>query len=138
MKDLNMCIFVGRLTRDGELKYTTGGVPIVNFSIASNRRVKNGDNWEDAASFFDVTLFGKLGESIAQYLTKGSQVAIEGELRQDRWQDKEGANRSKLFIVADTVQLLGGRQRGEGPLAEPEPVTREAAHEGSFADSIPF
>ena len=107
MADVNHVIIIGRLTKDILLKYTSGGMAIGSFSIAVNRRRKNGEQWVEEASFFDVSLFGKSAEGLAQYLTKGKQVAVEGELRQDRWQ-QDGQPRSKVTIAANNVQLLGG------------------------------
>ncbi|MDR1444585.1 MAG: single-stranded DNA-binding protein [Treponema sp.] len=107
MADLNHVVLVGRLTRDAELKYTSGGQAVCKFSLAVNRRRKNGDQWEDEANFFDIVLWGRQGESLNQYLLKGKMVGIEGELRQDRWQ-QDGQNRARVEIVANNLQLLGG------------------------------
>jgi single-strand DNA-binding protein len=86
---------------------------ICEFSLAINNRRKQGDDWVDEANFFDVTVFGRQGEAIQRYLTKGKQVGIDGRLKQDRWQDKEtGQNRSKINIIADNVMLLGGGEGG--------------------------
>jgi single-strand DNA-binding protein len=111
MTDLNVVVMTGRLTRDAELKYTAGGTPVTKFSIAVNRRRKVNDQWEDEANFFDVALWGKQGETLSQYLVKGKQVGIAGELRQERW-EKDGQNRSRVEVVAETIQLLGGRDGG--------------------------
>ena len=113
MADINHVVLVGRLTRDAELKYTAGGQAVCKFSVAVNRRKKNGDQWEDEANYFDVVLWGRQGESLNQYLVKGKSVGVEGELRQDRWQ-QDGQNRSKVEIVANNIQLLGGSQGGTG------------------------
>ncbi|GHU09920.1 single-stranded DNA-binding protein [Spirochaetia bacterium] len=113
MADLNHVVLVGRLTRDAELKYTAGGQAVCKFSIAVNRRRKNGDRWEDEANFFDIVLWGRQGESLNQYLVKGKLVGVDGELRQDRW-EQEGQNRSKVEIVANNLQLLGGGGPGSG------------------------
>lgn len=107
MTDLNHVSLIGRLTRDAELKYTSNGFAISNFSVAVNRRKKNGEQWVEEASFFDITLYGKSAESLKQYLVKGKQVAIDGELRQDRW-EQDGQPRSKVIISATNIQLLGG------------------------------
>ena len=107
MTDLNHVTLIGRLTRDAELKYTQSGFAISNFSIAVNRRRKNGEQWVEEAHFFDITLYGKSAESLKQYLIKGKQIAVDGELRQDRW-DQDGQQRSKVVIAANNVQLLGG------------------------------
>ena len=107
MADLNHVTIIGRLTRDAELKYTAGGQAVCKFSIAVNRRKKNGDQWEDEANFFDIVLWGRQGESLQSYLVKGKMVGVAGELKQDRWQ-QDGQNRSKVEIIANYIQLLGG------------------------------
>lgn len=106
-RDINHVVLVGRLTRDAELKYTPSGSPVASMGIAINRQKKNGDAWVDEANFFDVVLWGKIAESLAPYLTKGKQIGVDGELRQNRWQ-QDGQNRSKVEVVANSLQLLGG------------------------------
>jgi single-strand DNA-binding protein len=151
MSDVNSVILIGRLTRDAELKYSSGGMPISRFSLAINRRKKNGESWEDEANFFDVVLLGKMGESINQYLTKGKQIAVEGELHQNRW-EQDGQARSKVEILANNVQLLGGSGGGErsgsydkgqarsGGNRESEAREEAPIRKGSddFNDDIPF
>lgn len=124
MADVNTVVIVGRLTRDlnpsdaREFAYTPSGIAKVTVSIAVNTRQKNGEQWIDVANYFDVTIWGKSAENLKPYLTKGKQIAVEGSLRQDRWTDKEtGQTRSKIYIVANNVQLLGsgsGVQRNGG------------------------
>jgi single-strand DNA-binding protein len=109
MADVNHVILIGRLTRDSELKYTSGGMAVCKFAIAVNRRRKNGDQWVEEASFFDIVLWGRTGETLNQYLVKGKQIAVEGELHQNRW-EQDGQSRSKIEIMANNVQLLGGNQ----------------------------
>ena len=106
MADLNHWTGIGRLTREAEIKYTADGTAVVNFAIAVNRR--KGKDGTETTDFFDVTLWGKQGEGLKQYLVKGKQIAIEGRLQQDRWTDQQGQPRSKISIVAENVQLLGG------------------------------
>ena len=103
--DLNVVAVTGRLTRAAELKYSSGGIAFAKFSIAVNRRTKKGDQWVDEASFFDCTLFGKAAEGVNPYLTKGQQVAINGSLVQERW-EQDGQNRSKVGIIANSLTLL--------------------------------
>jgi single-strand DNA-binding protein len=153
MADINHVVLVGRLTRDAELKYTAGGQAVCKFSIAVNRRKKSGDQWVDEANFFDIVLWGRQGESLNQYLLKGKQVGIEGELRQDRW-EQDGQNRSKVEIVANNLQLLSGNSPGTGtgggggyqerrggedrpPRAE-GPAGGDSGSSDGFADDIPF
>lgn len=109
MGDINKVFLVGRCTRDAEMKYTSGGMAISKFAIAVNRSVKKGDKWEDEASFLDCAMFGKRAESVYQYLIKGQQVAIEGQLVQQRW-EKDGQNHSKVEINVDNLQLVGGKK----------------------------
>ncbi|HKK49251.1 MAG TPA: single-stranded DNA-binding protein [Alkalispirochaeta sp.] len=111
---INTVVIAGNLVRDAELKYTNNGLAICEFSVAVNDQRKQGDSWVDEAHFFDVTVFGRRGEAIQRYLTKGKTVAIEGKLKQDRWQNQEGQNRSKVGIIANNVMLLGGRDGGSG------------------------
>jgi single-strand DNA-binding protein len=113
MVDLNRVVLIGRLTRDAELKYTAGGQAVCKFSIAVNRRRKNGEQWVDEPNFFDIVLWGRQGEAVNQYLVKGKMVGIDGELRQDRW-EQDGQNRSKVEIVAANLQLLGGAPGASG------------------------
>jgi len=148
MVDVNHVILLGRLTRDAELKYTAGGQAVCKFSVAVNRRKKNGDQWEDEANFFDIVVWGKQGETLNQYLKKGKMVAVDGELRQDRWQ-QDGQNRSKVEIVASFLQLLGGGGQGnyqdrqgsqQQPSYENAQYSAPASPQDSsdFADDIPF
>lgn len=113
MADVNHVILIGRLTRDAELKYTSGGMAVCKFAIAVNKRRKQGEQWVDEANFFDIVLWGRSGETINQYLVKGKQVAVEGELHQNRW-EQDGQSRSKIEINANNVQLLGGGAGGQG------------------------
>lgn len=105
--DINSVVIVGRLTRDVELKYMNNGNAVASMSIAVNRSKKEGDQWVSEAHFFDVSYFGKGAEAVKPYLTKGKQVAVQGSLRQNRW-EKDGQKQSRVVIVADSVELLGG------------------------------
>jgi single-strand DNA-binding protein len=153
MVDLNHVVLIGRLTRDAELKYTAGGQAVCKFSIAVNRRKKSGDQWEDEANFFDIVVWGRQGESIHSYLVKGKMVAIDGELRQDRWQ-QDGQNRSKVEVIANSLQLLGGGSSSDRQNFQNAPKdssyneSRDASQDSSsyggsskdegFANDIPF
>ena len=135
MADVNHVILIGRLTRDSEVKFTANGQAVCKFSIAVNRRKKNGDQWEDEPNFFDIVVWGKQAESMHQYLVKSKMVAIDGELRQDRWQ-QDGQNRSKVEIVASYVQLLGGGKRQEGEAGSASNESSGSADD--FSNDIPF
>ena len=142
MADINQVVMVGRLTRNAELKYTNSGLQICKFSLAINRRRKQGDEWVDEANFFDVVLMGRQGEAIHRYMVKGKQVGVQGELRQNRW-EQDGQPRSRVEVHAINVQLLGsasGRsgetvQRNEASASAPSaPFTSDS----NFEDDIPF
>ena len=107
MANLNHVVLIGRLTRDAELKYTNSGMAVAKLSIAVNRRKRSGDQWTEEANFFDITVFGKTAENLTQYLVKGKEIAVEGELRQSRW-EQDGQPRSRVEVVANNIQLLGG------------------------------
>lgn len=111
--DINHVTVVGRLTRDAEISYLPSGVAVAKISIAVNRSRKNGDQWVEEVSYFDSSIFGKTAENLKPYLSKGKQIGLEGHLKQDRW-EKDGQKFSKISIVADNVQLLGGRSDGGG------------------------
>ena len=139
MSDINHVVLVGRLTRDAELKYTNSGFAIAKLGLAVNRRVKKEDTWQEEANFFDAVMMGKRAEALAQYLQKGKQIAVEGELRQDRW-EQEGQRRSRVEIFVTNIQLLGGR--AGAPVPEPS-AGEEAPPQGvptadNFDDDIPF
>ena len=114
MADINTTTLIGHLTRDEELKYTSGGMAIGNVSLAINRKVKKGQEWVDEANYFDVVIFGKQAESLQKFLTKGKQIGVTGFLKQERWTDQNGANRSRVTIVANDIQLLGGKDGNGG------------------------
>jgi single-strand DNA-binding protein len=147
--DINLVTLVGRLTRDSELKYTNSGTAVCKFSLAVNRKKRSGDQWTDEVSYFDIVLWGKQGEAIQQYLGKGKQIAVSGELRQNRW-EQEGQNRSKVEIIANNVQLLGGTggsNSGGNSGSESRPAERKSfggfqppSGNGpeNFEDDIPF
>ena len=130
MADINHVVLVGRLTRDAELKYTASGQAVCKFSVAVNRRKKNGDQWEDEANYFDIVLWGRQGESLNQYLLKGKAVGVDGELRQDRWQ-QDGQNRSKVEIVANNIQLLGGNPGGGSQGSWNQGSSNQGSNQGS-------
>ncbi|HSW78388.1 MAG TPA: single-stranded DNA-binding protein [Candidatus Chromulinivoraceae bacterium] len=110
-KSINQVILMGRLTRDPEVRTTTTGKTITSFSIAVDR-----GGQEDAADFFDVTAWEKLGELVSQYLSKGRRCLVQGRLRQDSWDDKEtGKKRSKVEVVATDVTFLDGPSGDGGP-----------------------
>ena len=92
----------GRVTADAVIKYSSGGIAIVNFTIANNYTVKGVKN----SNFFNCEMYGKFGESVAQYLTKGQSLTVGGEMRQQKWQT-DGQNRSKIAFIVSSLELQG-------------------------------
>ncbi len=131
MADINHVVLVGRLTRDAELRYTSSGIAVCNFAVAVNRRKKTGDEWSEETSFFDVVLWGRQGETLNQYLVKGKQVAIDGELRQNRW-EQDGQTRSRIEIIANNLQLLGGGQ-GQSSQNQQGSQQRQGGNAGGYS-----
>ena len=117
MADINVVILVGRLTRDPELRYTPAGTAVTSFGLAVNNRRKVGDEWKEEPCFVDIKVFGRMAETSSEYLSKGSQVLIEGRLTWRKW-EKDGQTRSKLDVKANTVKFVGpGKGGGKGGAA---------------------
>lgn len=135
MSSYNKVILMGNLTRDIELRFLPSGTPIVEVGMAVNDRVKRGDEWVDETCFVEVTVFGKRAETMAQYLSKGSSILVDGRLKYSQW-EKDGVKRSKLTVIADSVQFVG---KGGGGQPKNEAVTVAAPEDGSVVDEdIPF
>ena len=108
MANVNKVILVGNLTRDPEVRYTAKGTAVADISLAINR-YRGGDEGGEETTYVDVTLWGRQAEVAGQYLNKGRQAYIEGRLQLDSWEDKQsGQKRSKLKVVGENLQLLGG------------------------------
>ena len=114
MNDLNSVCETGRLVRDSELSFTPSGFPVGKLTIAVKRGVKKGEEWKDEASFFDVKASGKLFQTMHDRgsLRKGTQVNVQGYLKQDRW-EKDGQKFSKVTINANDVQLLTPKDKNQ-------------------------
>lgn len=116
MASMNKVILMGNLTRDPDLRYTTGGTAICALGLAVNRRYtsRSGEQAEEVC-FVDIDVFGKQAESCKNYLQKGAPALIEGRLKFDTWDDRAtGEKRSKLHVVAERVQFIGAPSRGAG------------------------
>ncbi|HLN48468.1 MAG TPA: single-stranded DNA-binding protein [Steroidobacteraceae bacterium] len=154
-RGVNKVILVGNLGADPETRSMPSGMTVTNIRIATS------ESWKDKASgaqqerteWHHIALFGRLGEIAAEYLRKGSQVFIEGKLRTRKWQDKQGNDRFTTEIIADNMQMLGGRSaggagagadRGASASAPPRedydqaPAPAPAGGKEDFDDDIPF
>lgn len=117
MASFNKVILVGNLTRDPQVKYTTGGTAVTEIGLAVNRQWfdKQTNSKKDETTFVDVTLWGRTAEIAGEYLAKGRPVLIEGRLQLDTWDDREtGQKRSKLRVVGENMTMLGSRGEGGG------------------------
>jgi single-strand DNA-binding protein len=115
MASLNKVMLIGNLGKDPEVRYTTSGTAVAGFSLATSERFKSktGD-WEERTEWHNITLWGRLAEIAGEYLAKGKTVYIEGRLQTRKWQDRDGRDRYTTEIVADKMQMLGGRGEGGG------------------------
>lgn len=151
-RSVNKVILIGHLGRDAETRYTPSGVPVTRFTLATNRRVKDPSTgeWKDETDWHNITVWRQ--ENLAQYLTKGKQVYIEGRLQTRSYEDREsGQKRYATEVVAEEVFLLGSRgesgaesfeggARSAGtPKPRPEPSAEEPDLSGSITDDdVPF
>lgn len=112
MTDINSVVLTGRLTKDGELKYSQNGTGTLRFTLAFNRAKRNVDgSWSDEGNFIDCVYFGKSAEAISSYLQKGRQITLQGELRQSKW-EQDGMARSRIEIIVSNISL-GSSPRGD-------------------------
>jgi single-strand DNA-binding protein len=144
--DINHVVLVGRLTRDPELAHTPGGTPVLRLGLAVNGRQKDEmGNWVDKPNFFDVKVFGNQAEMLSQHLAKGRRIGVDGRLDWSSW-ESEGQKRSKVEVVAQSVQFLDSRVDSEGGARQfvPEGAATAASSEADFPssaaadDDIPF
>lgn len=158
MPNYNKVLLMGNLTRDVELKYTpTTNTAVANLGLAVNRRYKGGDGeLKEETTFVDCEAWGSTAENLSKWFSKGKPVFLEGRLKLDTWQDKDGSNRSKLKVVVETFQFVdskgggGGNNSGDGGPARSAPANKpQAAYTGGPAsagggheplgdDDIPF
>ena len=134
MPNYNKVMLMGNLTRDIELKYTTGNNAVANLALAVNRRYRANDVMKEETTFVDCEAWGKTAENLSKYLSKGSPVFLEGRLKLDEWQDRDGNRRSKLRVVVESFQFIdaGGRKSTSSPAAP------AAAQPTVADDDIPF
>ena len=149
--NINRVVLTGNLTKDPELRSTAGGMAVCKLRIASNTRRKDGQSgeWIEKPNFFDVTVFGRQGENVAQYLSKGRGIAVDGRLEWREWETPQGEKRQAIDIIADSVQFLGSREDagngGGGRFTPQSDVPADTADfqtapvgAGAADDDIPF
>jgi len=131
---INRVVLTGNLTRDTELRRTQSGMAILNIGLAVNDRRKNSQTgqWEDYANFVDCVMFGSRAESVANYISKGSKVGVEGKLRYSSW-EKDGQKRSKLEVVIDDIEFMDGKK--QQPQQQQQTIDETG---GVYDDDIPW
>ena len=142
MASFNKIIIVGYLGRDPELRYTPDGTPVCNFSVATTERRKDkSGEFRDVTTWFAVSLWKRQAETASQYLSKGSQVYVEGRLTSREYQDRDGNTRTSLDVSGSDIRFLGARSDDANSQAQerkPAPGGREDAPEAVTEEDIPF
>ena len=135
MVSFNKVILMGNLTKDPEVRYMPSGAPVASFSLATNRKYKQGDEIKEEVCFIDIVVFGKQAESCGKYLNKGNGVVIDGRLSQRRWEGEDGQKRNKHEVVAESIRFLPKRTAGSSEASGAE--KSESASE-EFGEEMPF
>lgn len=141
MASVNKVILVGHLGRDPEVRYTSDNATIANVSIATSESWKDKSGAkQEKTEWHRVSFFGKLAEIVGEYLKKGSHVYVEGRLQTRKWQDKDGQDRYTTEIIADRMQMLGGKGQASQDASEPaaEKPAKAPSKFDDLEDDIPF
>lgn len=151
MANFNKVILLGNLTRDPELRTTPKGTSVCQFGMAVNRVYRSGDDTQEETTFVDLEAWGKQAEIISKYVSKGNPLFIEGRLKFDSWESKEGEKRSKLKVIVENMQLMGSRgdnnggQQNSGSYAPAKrdnapaaPSSPAPAPSGDIEEDVPF
>ena len=138
---MNKVYLIGNLTRDPEMRSTSAGIPVCNFSIAVNRRFKNAQTGQQETDFFNIVAWRQLAELCGRYLAKGRKVAVFGSIQTRSYEAQDGSKRTEFDIVADEVEFLSSANAGSAPSSDyhaavsPAPVQRQQAPSYAPADS---
>ena len=138
---MNRVIITGNLGQKPEVRETKSGMPITNLRVATNERVKNGDNWGDHTEWHSVVVFGKQAENCERFLDKGSKVLVEGKIRTREYEDKLGVQRKSTEIDANNVEFLTRAENGMGDAQPAKALTNAASRTSAPSESdedIPF
>ena len=138
---MNKVYLIGNLTRDPEMRSTSTGIPVCNFSIAVNRRFKNAQTGQQETDFFNIVAWRQLAELCGRYLAKGRKVAVFGSIQTRSYEAQDGSKRTAFDIVADEVEFLSSANAGSAPSSDyhaavsPAPVQRQQAPSFAPADN---
>lgn len=134
--DLNQVKLLGNITQDIELRYTSNSTPVANFSVATNRRFKQNDQWQDATDFHNVVVFGNLADQLGKRAKKGTRVLVEGRLQTRSWEGNDGKKNYRTEVIADDVYLIDRFEKGKSDeLADPTYISGDAGQPGAEAGS---
>ena len=132
MPNYNKVMLMGNLTRDVELKHTAGNTAVTNLGLAVNRRYRVNDESREETTFVDCEAWGRTAENISKFFSKGRPIFVEGRLKLDEWQDRDGNKRSKLRVVIENFEFVDSNGRGGGQGSNTQSRTPVPA------DDIPF
>lgn len=139
MANLNRVLLIGRLTRDPGLRYTPSGTPVSDLGLAVNRNYTAQDGTrKEETCFLDIVVWGRQAENCHKFLSKGRQIFVEGRLKMDTWENKEGQRRSKIQVVADTIQFLDGPSSKSSGDSDSGGYSGGPSSGGEEDDEIPF
>ncbi|MDG0965323.1 MAG: single-stranded DNA-binding protein [Opitutales bacterium] len=153
MASLNKVLLIGNLTRDPDVRMMSNGRPVCNFGLALNRSYKDAEgNRKDETTFVDVESFGPRAEAVGKFFTKGRAIFIEGRLKLDQWESKEGEKRSALKVVLDSFEFVDSKQDGPSPAprtveqpsprhtneSQTKPSSAPAPENNDLDDDVPF
>ena len=156
MASLNKVLLIGNLTRDPDVKMLSSGRPVCNFGLALNRSYKDGEgNRKEEVTFVDVECYGPRAEAIGRFFTKGRSIFVEGRLKLDQWESKEGEKRSALRVVLDNFEFVDSKQDGPGAAVRssdnanasqtdkkvsepPAPPQKESRNDPDLDEDVPF
>jgi single-strand DNA-binding protein len=138
MPNFNKCYLMGNLTRDIELRHTSGNQAVANLGLAINRRWKSADGQDrEEVTYVDCEAWGRTAETLAKYLQKGRPVFIEGRLKLDTWEDKEGKKQSKIRVVVEGFQFIDSRPGGAGGGGGGQATSYEGSDEPRYESDSP-
>jgi single-strand DNA-binding protein len=135
MASLNKVLLIGNLTRDPDVKMLSSGRPVCNFGLALNRSYKDGEgNRKEEVTFVDVECYGPRAEAVGRFFTKGRSIFVEGRLKLDQWESKEGEKRSAIRVVLDNFEFVDSKQESAG-MSERQPSVNIATKSDTTTDS---
>ena len=135
MASLNKVLLIGNLTRDPDVKMLSSGRPVCNFGLALNRSYKDGEgNRKEEVTFVDVECYGPRAEAVGRFFTKGRSIFVEGRLKLDQWESKEGEKRSAIRVVLDNFEFVDSKQESAG-MSERQPSANIATKPDTTTDS---